>query len=59
MYLQSVLLYTNIKRRILKLIPPDALLLSLGQLVDGLTGLERILTTPIPFSYANSLSSSL
>ncbi|KAI0916210.1 hypothetical protein AcV5_003211 [Taiwanofungus camphoratus] len=33
--------------------PPTAtnLLNSLGQLVDALTGLERILTTPIPFSY--------
>ncbi|KAF9497039.1 UPF0187-domain-containing protein [Pleurotus eryngii] len=29
-----------------------SLLLSLGQLVDSLTGLERILTTPIPFSYS-------
>ncbi len=27
------------------------LLLALNQLVDALTGLERILTTPIPFSY--------
>ncbi|KAI0674238.1 UPF0187-domain-containing protein [Trametes maxima] len=33
--------------------PPTAtiLLTSLNQLVDALTGLERILTTPIPFSY--------
>lgn len=30
---------------------PDTLLQSLNQLVDSLTGLERILTTPIPFSY--------
>ncbi|KAF8880641.1 UPF0187-domain-containing protein [Infundibulicybe gibba] len=30
----------------------SALINSLGQLVDGLTGLERILTTPIPFSYS-------
>ncbi|OJA20693.1 hypothetical protein AZE42_06036 [Rhizopogon vesiculosus] len=28
------------------------LLATLGQLVDALTGLERILTTPIPFSYS-------
>lgn len=28
------------------------LLATLGQLVDALTGLERILTTPIPFSCA-------
>ncbi|KAF5364959.1 hypothetical protein D9758_008139 [Tetrapyrgos nigripes] len=28
----------------------NTLLLALNQLVDGLTGLERILTTPIPFS---------
>ena len=32
---------------------PDLLLSSLGQLVDSLTGFERILTTPIPFSYVN------
>ncbi|KAH9950712.1 UPF0187-domain-containing protein [Amylocystis lapponica] len=33
--------------------PPTStyLLNALGQLVDALTGLERILTTPIPFSY--------
>ncbi|KAI0777620.1 UPF0187-domain-containing protein [Trametes elegans] len=33
--------------------PPTATILlnSLNQLVDALTGLERILTTPIPFSY--------
>ncbi|KAH9912457.1 UPF0187-domain-containing protein [Fomitopsis serialis] len=33
--------------------PPTAtaLIASLNQLVDALTGLERILTTPIPFSY--------
>ncbi|KAJ7250712.1 Bestrophin, RFP-TM, chloride channel-domain-containing protein [Mycena rebaudengoi] len=29
-----------------------SLLATLTQLVDGLTGLERILTTPIPFSYS-------
>jgi len=29
---------------------PDALLATVQQLVDSLTGLERILTTPIPFS---------
>ena len=28
------------------------MLLGLNQLVDSLTGLERILTTPIPFSYS-------
>ena len=28
----------------------DTLLAALNQLVDALTGLERILTTPIPFS---------
>lgn len=28
---------------------------TLNQLVDGLTGLERILTTPIPFSYVHDL----
>ncbi|TFK68071.1 UPF0187-domain-containing protein [Pluteus cervinus] len=30
----------------------NSLLSSLNQLVDSLTGLERILTTPIPFSYS-------
>ncbi|KAF8066963.1 Bestrophin, RFP-TM, chloride channel-domain-containing protein [Lyophyllum atratum] len=30
----------------------NTLLQSLNQLVDALTGLERILTTPIPFSYS-------
>ncbi|KAG6811349.1 hypothetical protein H0H92_007856 [Tricholoma furcatifolium] len=30
----------------------DALVAALNQLVDALTGLERILTTPIPFSYS-------
>ncbi|KAG6918810.1 hypothetical protein DXG01_011562 [Tephrocybe rancida] len=30
----------------------NSLLTSLNQLVDALTGLERILTTPIPFSYS-------
>ncbi|KAF9004543.1 Bestrophin, RFP-TM, chloride channel-domain-containing protein [Cyathus striatus] len=30
----------------------NALLAALSQLVDSLTGLERILTTPIPFSYS-------
>lgn len=34
-----------------------ALLNSLNQLVDALTGLERILTTPIPFSYVVQLLS--
>jgi hypothetical protein len=29
---------------------PANLILALNQLVDALTGLERILTTPIPFS---------
>ncbi|TFK50425.1 UPF0187-domain-containing protein [Heliocybe sulcata] len=30
----------------------NIMLATLGQLVDALTGLERILTTPIPFSYS-------
>ncbi|KAF9456292.1 Bestrophin, RFP-TM, chloride channel-domain-containing protein [Collybia nuda] len=30
----------------------NTLIFSLNQLVDSLTGLERILTTPIPFSYS-------
>ncbi|THU99022.1 UPF0187-domain-containing protein [Dendrothele bispora CBS 962.96] len=30
----------------------NTLILALNQLVDSLTGLERILTTPIPFSYS-------
>lgn len=29
----------------------DQLLVALNQLVESLTGLERILTTPIPWSY--------
>ena len=29
----------------------DTLIAALNQLVDALTGLERILTTPIPFSW--------
>jgi hypothetical protein len=35
-----------------KVLCPDTLLFSLNQLVDSLTGLERIRTTPIPFSYS-------
>ncbi|KAI3610776.1 UPF0187-domain-containing protein [Moniliophthora roreri] len=35
-----------------KLLCPDTLILALNQLVDSLTGLERIRTTPIPFSYS-------
>jgi putative membrane protein len=31
---------------------PAALMNAIGQLVDALTGLERILATPIPFSYS-------
>lgn len=38
-------------RKVLDAPTSTALLNSLGQLVDALTGLERILTTPIPFSY--------
>ena len=30
----------------------DLLIASVNQLTDALTGLERILTTPIPFSYS-------
>ena len=30
--------------------PVDSIQAALNQLVDALTGLERILTTPIPFS---------
>ncbi|KAF8679517.1 Bestrophin, RFP-TM, chloride channel [Rhizoctonia solani] len=33
----------------------NTLLLGLNQLVDSLSGLERILTTPIPFSYGTQL----
>ncbi|KAJ3863304.1 Bestrophin, RFP-TM, chloride channel-domain-containing protein [Lentinula novae-zelandiae] len=34
----------------------NTMLAALNQLVDSLTGLERILTTPIPFSYVLSLT---
>lgn len=30
----------------------DTLLAGVNTLIDSLTGLERILTTPVPFSYA-------
>ncbi|KAH7333731.1 Bestrophin, RFP-TM, chloride channel-domain-containing protein [Rhizoctonia solani] len=36
----------------------NTLLLALNQLVDSLSGLERILTTPIPFSYGTQLWTS-
>ncbi|KAJ1300572.1 hypothetical protein OPQ81_002226 [Rhizoctonia solani] len=36
----------------------NTLLLGLNQLVDSLSGLERILTTPIPFSYGAQLWTS-
>ncbi|KAK1230952.1 hypothetical protein PQX77_005926 [Marasmius sp. AFHP31] len=39
-------------RKINEVPTTNTLLLSLNQLVDSLTGLERILTTPIPFSYS-------
>jgi predicted membrane chloride channel (bestrophin family) len=32
----------------------DTLLGTLGQLVESLSGLERILTTPIPFSFVKN-----
>lgn len=34
----------------------DTLLASLNMLVDSLTGLERILTTPIPFSCVSAIA---
>ncbi|KAJ3913888.1 Bestrophin, RFP-TM, chloride channel-domain-containing protein, partial [Lentinula edodes] len=37
----------------------NTMLAALNQLVDSLTGLERILTTPIPFSYVLSLTAAL
>lgn len=39
--------------------PSDTMLAALNQLVDSLTGLERILTTPIPFSYVLSLTATI
>ncbi|KAH9476018.1 UPF0187 protein [Psilocybe cubensis] len=39
-------------RKICDVPTTNTLLFSLNQLVDSLTGLERILTTPIPFSYS-------
>ncbi|KAG1835830.1 Bestrophin, RFP-TM, chloride channel-domain-containing protein [Suillus subalutaceus] len=38
--------------RLLTIEPAAVLLATITQLVDALTGLERILTTPIPFSYS-------
>ncbi|KAF8730060.1 hypothetical protein AX14_005754 [Amanita brunnescens Koide BX004] len=40
------------KRKLLDVPTANTLIQSLNQLVDSLTGLERILTTPIPFSYS-------
>ncbi|PPQ98587.1 hypothetical protein CVT26_013770 [Gymnopilus dilepis] len=40
------------ERKVIDVPTSNILLGSLNQLVDSLTGLERILTTPIPFSYA-------
>ncbi|PPQ99416.1 hypothetical protein CVT24_005403 [Panaeolus cyanescens] len=40
------------QRKICEVPTTNLLLASLNQLVDSLTGLERILTTPIPFSYS-------
>ncbi|KAJ7620988.1 hypothetical protein FB45DRAFT_928058 [Roridomyces roridus] len=37
----------------------NTLLASLNQLVDALTGLERILTTPIPFSWPSQILATL
>jgi len=39
-------------RKIMDTPSTNGLITSLNQLVDSLTGLERILTTPIPFSYS-------
>ncbi|KZP07968.1 UPF0187-domain-containing protein [Athelia psychrophila] len=40
------------ERKVLDAPTSNAILAALNQLVDALTGLERILTTPIPFSYS-------
>ncbi|KAF8628929.1 hypothetical protein AX15_003647 [Amanita polypyramis BW_CC] len=40
------------KRKTIDVPTTNTLLQALNQLVDSLTGLERILTTPIPFSYS-------
>ncbi|KZP32154.1 UPF0187-domain-containing protein [Athelia psychrophila] len=40
------------ERKVLENPTSSAMLAALDQLVDALTGLERILTTPIPFSYS-------
>ncbi|KAK0450293.1 Bestrophin, RFP-TM, chloride channel-domain-containing protein [Desarmillaria tabescens] len=40
------------KRKTMDVPTTNTLLAALNQLVDSLTGLERILTTPIPFSYS-------
>ncbi|EMD36566.1 hypothetical protein CERSUDRAFT_95853 [Gelatoporia subvermispora B] len=50
LYLSSYIA-ANQSRKTIDAPTSTALLNALGQLVDALTGLERILTTPIPFSY--------
>ncbi|KAF9044355.1 Bestrophin, RFP-TM, chloride channel-domain-containing protein [Panaeolus papilionaceus] len=51
LYLSSYV--ASLQQRKIGDVPTTNLLLaSLNQLVDSLTGLERILTTPIPFSYS-------
>jgi len=51
LYLSSYIALLQ-KRKLLDVPTCSTLLSSLNQLVDSLTGLERILTTPIPFSYS-------
>ncbi|OCH88073.1 UPF0187-domain-containing protein [Obba rivulosa] len=50
LYLSSYIA-ANQNRKAIDAPTSTALFNALGQLVDALTGLERILTTPIPFSY--------
>ncbi|CAE6413463.1 unnamed protein product [Rhizoctonia solani] len=45
-------------RKVIDVPTTNTLLLGLNQLVDSLSGLERILTTPIPFSYGAQLWTS-
>ncbi|KII84012.1 hypothetical protein PLICRDRAFT_180029 [Plicaturopsis crispa FD-325 SS-3] len=51
LYLSSYLAALQ-NRKVVDAPTANALIASLNSLVDALTGLERILTTPIPFSYA-------
>ncbi|KAF5391117.1 hypothetical protein D9757_003062 [Collybiopsis confluens] len=54
LYLSSYIAALQV-RKVNEVPTTNTLLAALNQLVDSLTGLERILTTPIPFSYVSTL----